>query len=315
MTVSGVPGWTTESKTYESSGLTLHYLDIRRVAPRRNGRTMLAVHGLGAHGDSWLPTIRRLNAVDRVIAPDLRGHGMSSWTQDGYWLRDYVGDLVRLADLLGLERLDLIGMSVGARVAMVLASRIPARLTTVTLVDTGPEVTWAGAQAAQQAAPAAPAGDGRTDGFRTPDELMEFLKAKWCGFEPEALNIRAERLYRRNWVGRLVYRNDPETLWYLVGSTGAKEVDDMWRGLRDIPVATLLLHASESFLLDEELCERMIAVLREPVYRRLDADHFMMHTNIDLFASVLDEFLDGHTLAAEAEGQETEPLNIRTNSN
>ena len=43
----------------------------------------------------------------------------------------------------------------------------------------------------------------------------------------------------------------------------------------------------------------------EPLYRRLDADHFMMHTNIDLFASALGEFLDSHRLAEVAEGQGT----------
>src|SRR5580693_1100970 len=118
MNASDLPGWRVKSGTYDSSGLKLHYLDVQRDRPQRDGRTMLAIHGIGANGDSWLPTIRRLNAVDRVIAPDLRGHGMSSWTQDGYWLRDYADDIVRLVERLGLGGIDLIGMSMGARIAM-----------------------------------------------------------------------------------------------------------------------------------------------------------------------------------------------------
>jgi pimeloyl-ACP methyl ester carboxylesterase len=315
MSASDLPGWKVESRTYESSGLNLHYLDVQRNRPRRDGRTMLAIHGLGANGDSWLPTIRLLNAVDRVIAPDLRGHGLSSWTQDGYWLRDYADDVVRLVKRLGLERIDLIGMSMGARVAMLLGSRLAPLLTTVAFVDTGPEVTRESARKAQEFAPAAPEGGARTDGFRDRDELMRFLKAKWIGFEPEALEIRADSLYRRNWVGRLVYRGDPETSWYL-GSAGLKEVDEMWKCLRDIPVGTLIIHASQSFLLDESLCERMIAALRKPVYRRLDVDHFMMHTHIDVFGAVVDDFLESNRPAG-ATPQPTrkgEPVNVLTDT-
>jgi len=291
MSAPDLPGWAVDSKTYESSGLTLHYLDARRDQPAHHGRTLLAVHGLGAHGDSWLPTIRRLRSVDRVVAPDLRGHGRSDWTQEGYWLRNYADDIVALVEHLQLEQVDLIGMSLGARVAMVLGTRLASRVRSVSLVDTGPEVTPESARQAQKFAPTDPGGTTRTDGFRDRDALMSFLKTKWTGFAQEALDIRADRLYRRNWVGRLVHRNDPEVSWYL-GSAGLEEVDDMWKGLSDIPVPTLILHASQSFLLDEPLCERMVAALQYPVYRRVDVDHFMMHTAIDTFSALIDEFLE-----------------------
>ncbi|HSY14870.1 MAG TPA: alpha/beta hydrolase [Jatrophihabitantaceae bacterium] len=299
MTYPNTGTWTVESCTYVSGDLELHYLDARREGPRSPGRTMLAIHGLGAHGDSWLPTVNRLSAVDRVIAPDLRGHGLSSWTRDGYWLRNYADDLVKLIDKLGLQQLDMVGMSLGARVAMILGARVPSLLTSVIIVDTGPEVSREGARRAKEFAPGPQEATAKSDGFRDRDELMAFLKAKWVGFEPEALGIRADRLYRRNWADLLVHRVDPETSWYL-GRAGLKEVDDMWAGLAAIPVATLLLRGKESFLLDEDLSRRILGVLRHPHYEEVEADHFMMHTSIDLFSTLVDSFLRENALVGDA---------------
>jgi len=47
-----------------------------------------------------------------VIAPDLRGHGLSPHG-DSYRYADYAGDLLSLLDDLGLERAAVVGHSLG----------------------------------------------------------------------------------------------------------------------------------------------------------------------------------------------------------
>jgi pimeloyl-ACP methyl ester carboxylesterase len=269
--------------------LNFHYLEARRVGlvdPVADGRTLVALHGLQAHADSWAPVAQRLTAVDRVICPDFRGHGYSDWTREGYWLSDYADDIMGLVDQLGLETFDLAGHSLGARVSMVLAGRIGDRLRTVALADTGPEVTRAAGLQARDKGMA----KQKADGFRDLDAVREFIATNNPRFPAEAVEIRATKLYRQNWAGLFVMRGDKETIWIL-GKAGLHEVDDMWNGLKSVGSPVLLIRAEESFLLDDDLSERMIAAMQKPTYVKLAADHFAMYNIPDLFAKTLDEFL------------------------
>jgi pimeloyl-ACP methyl ester carboxylesterase len=65
-----------------------------------------------------------------ILAPDWRGFGQTSGpATDGYWFPDYLGDLDALLDqLLPDQRLDLLGHSMGANVAMVYAGVRPERI-------------------------------------------------------------------------------------------------------------------------------------------------------------------------------------------
>src|SRR5438105_4718876 len=141
--LGGLPNaWTCDEDDVVVGGLRLHYLDarLRDPDPSAVGRTLVMLHGMTSHGDAWRPVIAGLTAVGRVICPDLRGHGLSDWTTEGYWLSDYADDVIGLLDALAVDEVELVGQSLGARVSMVLAGRLGRRLKTMTLCDTGPEV-------------------------------------------------------------------------------------------------------------------------------------------------------------------------------
>jgi pimeloyl-ACP methyl ester carboxylesterase len=98
---------------------------------------LLLVHGFGADSHDWAFHIPELAARHRVIAPDLRGHGYSSAPGTGYRPRDLAGDLVRLLDHLGVERVTAIGHSLGASVVSALAVEHPGRVRALVCVDPG----------------------------------------------------------------------------------------------------------------------------------------------------------------------------------
>jgi len=106
------------------------------------GRTPAAVflHGLGGLADVWRETVDALGR-DRphCVAVDQRGHGHSPRPSSGYAIGRYVQDAVELISDLGSEPIDLVGHSMGARAALVLAARAPQLVRSVTILDIGPE--------------------------------------------------------------------------------------------------------------------------------------------------------------------------------
>jgi pimeloyl-ACP methyl ester carboxylesterase len=88
--------WAVSESAFAAGGVRLHYLDARRRDADQDGRLTLMLHGMTSHGDAWRPIVGRLSAPTRCVCPDLRGHGQSDWTSEGYWLADYAADLVAL---------------------------------------------------------------------------------------------------------------------------------------------------------------------------------------------------------------------------
>jgi pimeloyl-ACP methyl ester carboxylesterase len=95
------------------------------------GEPIVLVHGFASNAavnwvqPGWVATLK--GAGRRVIAPDNRGHGASSKLYDpaAYHSAIMAADIRALLDHLGLSRADLMGYSMGARVAAFLALAHP----------------------------------------------------------------------------------------------------------------------------------------------------------------------------------------------
>lgn len=280
--------WSFTDRYLDVNGLRLHYVEATRAGGDAD-RTLLALHGMGSYGGAWRAVLSNLPSVDRAILPDFRGHGVSDWTTQGYWLADYAADITQLIEQLELTDIDLAGHSLGARVSMVLAPQVIGALRTVTLSDTGPEVSREGALKAKSIA----ATGSTSKHFRDQAAVAAALRAEHPDWAQEAVDLRAELLYRENWAGRWVPRGDPE-VEHLLGRAGLKEVDDMWAGLAATTVPTLLIRGMKSFLLDDELAKRMCDALPQPTLAELDLTHDMLYVRPDLVADTIDGFLRAH---------------------
>ena len=105
------------------------------------GPSVVALHGLGGTKGSFLPTIAALADRFRVIAADLPGFGDSDKPigarYDARFFADAVTDLL---DELGLDRVHLIGNSLGGRIALEIALRRPDRVARLALL--APSLAW-----------------------------------------------------------------------------------------------------------------------------------------------------------------------------
>jgi pimeloyl-ACP methyl ester carboxylesterase len=104
-----------------------------------DGETIMLVHGLLEHGAAWhLVAARLADAGYRVVAPDLRGHGMSEHTPPGvlYHPLDFLGDLDRLVSTgLFARPVHLVGHSMGAALAALFAAARPREVQSLVLIE------------------------------------------------------------------------------------------------------------------------------------------------------------------------------------
>src|ERR1700760_3020708 len=106
-----------------------------------DGPPVLAVHGLGATKGSFVPTVVGLSSRFRTIALDLPGFGDSSKPiAAAYDAGFFAAACIELLDALGLERVHVIGNSLGGRVALEIALRHPDRVGRLALL--APALAW-----------------------------------------------------------------------------------------------------------------------------------------------------------------------------
>ncbi|WP_411269115.1 alpha/beta fold hydrolase [Rhodococcus sp. MTM3W5.2] len=108
-------------------------IHIHRFGPQA-GRQVLALHGLTGHGQRWQHLAEGYLPEARVIAPDLRGHGRSTWSPP-WGIADHVEDLVGVLESETTEPVVLVGHSYGGAIAVHLARRVPERVRALVLLD------------------------------------------------------------------------------------------------------------------------------------------------------------------------------------
>jgi len=106
---------------------------------------LLLVHGMAGSSSTWRSVLPLLSRQYRVIAPDLLGHGGSDKPRHDYSLGAHANTLRDLTAALGIDRVTLVGQSLGGGIAMQLAYQHPElceRLVLVSSGGLGPEVSW-----------------------------------------------------------------------------------------------------------------------------------------------------------------------------
>lgn len=98
--------------------------------------TALLIHGVTASHLAWPFVVEQLPG-HRLIAPDLRGRGGSRHVGGASSMSTHAQDMLAVLDACGAETAAVVGHSMGAFVAVVLADASPARVSHLVLVDGG----------------------------------------------------------------------------------------------------------------------------------------------------------------------------------
>lgn len=116
--------------TIESNGVKLHYT-------RTGGdkAPIVLAHGLTDNGLAWTKLARALEHYYDLILVDARGHGLSDKPEKGYSPEDHMRDMAGLIQALGLEKPVIVGHSMGAITASLVASEYPELVRATVLED------------------------------------------------------------------------------------------------------------------------------------------------------------------------------------
>jgi pimeloyl-ACP methyl ester carboxylesterase len=195
----------------------IHFLDWgggRGGAEARAG--VLLIHGLGQTAWTWAPVARRLARVARVVAMDLRGHGLSDAPTEGYEPAQLAEDAIAVVEgsNLDLDGVVIAGHGFGAIVAAWAAGALEAegsgRARGLVLVDGG----WEDIAASSGMAP-----EEWLPGLEEPPEVMRSMAAYLDdrrGFDPATFDPDQDRAARATVVqvpaGHVVPATRPHAL-------------------------------------------------------------------------------------------------------
>jgi pimeloyl-ACP methyl ester carboxylesterase len=225
------------------------------AGPAAGAPVVLCLHGLMRNGRDFEELAAHLAAHSRVIVPDVRGRGLSARDPDfnNYQLPVYLKDVLALLTGLGAARVRIVGTSMGALMAMLLAATQPALIAGIVLNDAGPEVDPAGLARIRGYA-------GKSAPVRSWAEAIAQVRSTyglaWPGLSEERWEKLVRLSYRANAAGVPEVDADPRIAERLRDTkTAAPDLWPLWGALGKVPM--LAIRGAQSDILSAATLARM----------------------------------------------------------
>jgi pimeloyl-ACP methyl ester carboxylesterase len=273
-----------------------HGLDLHLLEWSEAGVALLCLHGFGNDAHIWDDFAPAVAPYYRTLALDHRGHGDSAWdVERRYDHETMVEDLERATAALGIERLVIVGHSLGGRVATLFAARHPERMAGLVLVDVGPELDPRGVLRIRLEVESS-----RGPVFASVEEYERLLSLHYPAARPQALLRMARHGVRRREDGRFVLKMDPALRG--AGFAGSSEdaaererrmAQAQWDALRRVSCPTLVVRGAASDVFSAETAERMVdeALARGRLAVVPRAGHSVMTDNPEAFRDAVAAFV------------------------
>jgi pimeloyl-ACP methyl ester carboxylesterase len=113
----------------DAGGATIH----TRIGG--TGAPVVMLHGFADTGDMWGQAATAVAGTHTVVAPDLRGMGLSSQPAGGYDKKTQALDIAGVLDVLKIDKVQLVSHDIGNMVAYAFAAQFPERVTRWVVID------------------------------------------------------------------------------------------------------------------------------------------------------------------------------------
>ncbi len=112
--------------------------DLHVAEHGHGGTTLVFLHYWGGSGRTWDEVVAALRDNHRCIVPDLPGWGRSGPSRGGYRIADLATAIAQMIEAMALDRIVLVGHSMGGKIAQYLAGQRPDWLQALVLVAPSP---------------------------------------------------------------------------------------------------------------------------------------------------------------------------------
>jgi len=102
---------------------------------KKNSTPIVFIHGVGLDHQMWNKQVDYLNEFS-ILTYDLLGHGKTPCDKNKLDLRDFSGQLLELLDHLKIEKINLIGFSLGSLIALDFSSHFQKKVEKLILIGT-----------------------------------------------------------------------------------------------------------------------------------------------------------------------------------
>jgi esterase len=268
-----------EGMLESSDGVGIHYLEWPGAAV---DPALIFLHGGGLHAHTFDLVGNLLRNAGRCIALDLRGHGESERSPHGYGSEQTADDIAAAVEWLGIERVVVVGHSMGGIGAITWAARRPPELAGLVIVDVGPELENDATASINDSITSRPT-------FADLEEVERYV-----GGPSPAVDSMAANLHWRD-DGRLWFKYDDSQ--FHPDRIRLAEGDEMRALARRITCPTTILRGSRSKVLTDEAARELAGLIDGArIHVVEDAGHTIQSSNPVGLAEAVTAFLDeiGH---------------------
>ncbi len=252
---------------------------------------VVLLHGGGQTRHSWGSTAADLGSKGwYAVTVDLRGHGDSTWSPDGYYGLDrFAGDVIKVADYLGRPPV-YVGASLGGNSSLAAISVRPDLALGLVLVDVSPFLQPAGTSRIRDFMVS-----HAETGFATLEEAADAVAA-YVPHRPRPRNLEGLKKNLRHRDGRWYWHWDPAFLASPLDQPVQRDplIDPARLGAaaRDLRLPTLLVRGGESDVLSIDDAKRFLELVPHAEFASVEGAHHMVAGDDNaVFEDVLDDFL------------------------
>jgi 2-succinyl-6-hydroxy-2,4-cyclohexadiene-1-carboxylate synthase len=246
---------------------------------------MLLLHGFTGDSSTWLPFCEKWGLHSKLVIPDIIGHGKTGAPKnvDRYQIESAAKDLAHILDKLGFQKVNVLGYSMGGRLALTFAILYPQKVNKLILESSSP-----GLQTEAE----------RAERCMKDQELAEFIKEKGMeAFVDYWENIPLFSTMRnlpqdiKNKIRYQRLSHSPEGLANSLLGMGTGVQPSWWGKLDQLDCQVLLLTGEK----DEKFCriaEKMQKLLKNSTLMVIENSGHALHVELKgKFGTIVSEFL------------------------
>jgi len=253
-----------------------------------SGFPLVLLHGFTGDSSTWTPFCDKWGGHSRLIIPDIIGHGKTDSPHDAsrYQIESAARDIKEILDQLGIKQIDLLGYSMGGRLALTFAILFPEYVRKLILESSSPGLRTE---------------EERKQRRMKDAELAEFIIEK--GIKPfvdhwekiplfstmQRLSPEINEIIRRQRLG-----NTAQGLANSLLGMGTGSQPSWWERLHDLSAEVLLVTGKE----DTKFCgiaEKMAAAIKNVTWLTVENSGHTIHVEeTEKFGTMISDFLSNN---------------------